>query len=112
MNEQVRKYLFDILDSVNALKDYFKDVKEFSKFNNNRLLKKAVEREFEVIGEAMNRILKFDNSISISNSKKIVSVRNYIAHGYDSVDYEILWSIIIKHLPLLEKEISDLMDNN
>jgi uncharacterized protein with HEPN domain len=71
----------------------------------------AVEREFTIIGEAVNRILKIDSTIPISNHRKIVSVRNYIIHGYDSVDYETLWSIIKRHLPVLENEVNQLLKN-
>nr|WP_081624322.1 HepT-like ribonuclease domain-containing protein [Proteiniphilum acetatigenes] len=52
---------------------------------NGRRLFDAVERNIEIIGEAMNRILKEDGSIEITNSRKIVDVRNRIIHGYDSV---------------------------
>jgi uncharacterized protein with HEPN domain len=66
-------------------------------------LRRAVERNIEIIGEAMNRILKDCPQIAITNSRKIVDARNYIIHGYDSLSADILWSIVVNHLPKLKK---------
>ncbi len=109
MTEEIQKYLHDISVSISAINSYLKDCNDFDDFKRQRMLKMAIEREFTIIGEAVNRILKLDSSISISNQRKIVSVRNYIIHGYDSVDYETLWSIIKRHLPILENEVNLLL---
>ncbi|WP_310296792.1 HepT-like ribonuclease domain-containing protein [Flavobacterium aquidurense] len=61
------------------------------------------------MGEAMNRILKLDSEIVISNSRKIVDVRNRIIHGYDSVSDDIIWGIVIRNLPVLQKEVEELL---
>lgn len=58
----------------------------------------------------MNRILKTDRNIAITNSRRIVDARNYIIHGYDSLSADILWSMVINHLPRLKKEAADLMN--
>lgn len=52
----------------------------------------------------MNRILKVNSDITITNSRKIVDARNYIIHGYDSLSIDILWSIVVNHLPKLKQE--------
>lgn len=57
----------------------------------------------------MNRILKKDNTIAISNSRKLVDVRNRIIHGYDSVSDEVIWGILIKHLPILREEVEGML---
>jgi uncharacterized protein with HEPN domain len=62
------------------------------------------------LGEAMSRILKEYNEIEISNSRKIVDVRNRIIHGYDSVSDEVIWGIIIRNLPILQKEVEILLN--
>jgi uncharacterized protein with HEPN domain len=110
MTEEIQKYLHDIHTSVLAIHDYLNDCPDFQHFTGNRMLKMAIEREFSIIGEAVNRILKLDPLIKISDHRKIISVRNYIIHGYDSVEYETLWSIINRHLPVLEKEINILLN--
>jgi uncharacterized protein with HEPN domain len=58
----------------------------------------------------MSRILKSNDSILISNSRKIVDVRNRIIHGYDSVSDEIIWGIVMNYLPILQKEIEELLN--
>ncbi|HPF00936.1 MAG TPA: DUF86 domain-containing protein [Bacteroidales bacterium] len=67
--------------------------------------KRAVERDLEIIGEAANRILKRDKEFSLEHVQKIIGTRNRIAHGYDKISDELVWSIIINHLPKLKEEI-------
>ena len=64
----------------------------------------------EPLKEAMNRILKVDKDIAITNSRKIVDARNYIIHGYDSLSVDILWSMVINHLPKLKNEVTALLN--
>lgn len=81
----------------------------FEAFYTNLCLRRAIERDIEIIGEAMNRILKSDREIAITNSRKIVDARNYIIHGYDSLSADILWSMVINHLPRLKAEVTALL---
>jgi uncharacterized protein with HEPN domain len=73
------------------------------------MLRRAVEREFEIIGEAMNRIEKIDSSTDISSKKQIIDMRNRVIHGYDRIDNEIIWGTIVRHLPKLKQEIETLL---
>jgi len=73
------------------------------------LLKRAIERNLEIIGEAMNRILKEDPGFLIENSKRIISLRNQIIYGYDSVSEESIWGIINLHIPKSKTEIDSLI---
>ena len=84
-------------------------MKIFDDFCNDLLLRRGIERNIEIIGEAMNRILKEDSGINITNARKIVDARNYISHGYDSVSEDILWSIVVNHLPKLKAEVESLL---
>jgi len=72
-------------------------------------LQRAIERCIEIIGEAMNRILKENKDLAITNARKIVDARNYIIHGYDSLSVDILWSIVVNHLPHLKSEVKKLL---
>jgi len=63
----------------------------------------------EIIGEAANRILKQMPNIEITEIKKIIDTRNIIIHGYDSVSDEIIWAIVVKHLPKLYEEVKGLL---
>ena len=110
MDNTIKTWLFDILNSINEIESYFVDTpKLFEVYQNDLRTKRAVERNIEIIGEAMNRILKEDKSIEISNSRKIVDVRNRIIHGYDSVSDDVIWGIVIKNLPVLQKEVEILL---
>lgn len=111
MDDLEKKYLQDILTAIEEIESFFGDrPKLFEDFPCNLCLRRAVERNIEIIGEAMNRILKVDKTIPITNSRKIVDARNYIIHGYDSLSVDILWSMVINHLPRLKKEVIVLLD--
>ena len=110
MDDIIKTWLYDILSSINEIESYFVDTPKLFEFYQNDLkTKRAVERNIEIIGEAMSRILKEDNQIQISNSRKIVDVRNRIIHGYDSVSDDVIWGIVIKNLPVLQKEVEVLL---
>jgi uncharacterized protein with HEPN domain len=110
MDNDIKAWLFDILNSINEIESYFAEIpKDFSLYQNDIRTKRAIERNIEIIGEAMNRILNRDEAIVISNARKIVDVRNRIIHGYDSVSDEMIWGIVITHLTLLQHEIGELL---
>ena len=110
MANEIKTWLYDILNAVVEIESFFEDrPKIFSEYQSDLRTKRAVERNIEIIGEAMNRILKFDNTIKISNSRKIVDARNSVIHGYDRVSDETMWGIVIKHLSLLKQEVQNLL---
>ena len=111
MDNEIKAWLFDILNAIMEIESFFTEqTKDFSNYQADVRTRRAVERNVEIIGEAMNRILKADEKITISNSRKLVDVRNRIIHGYDSVSDDIIWGIVIKHLPILQKEIEILLN--
>ena len=108
--DNTKKHLQDILTAIDEIDSFFgTELKLFNEFAENICLRRAVERNIEVIGEAMNRILKSGAEVQITNSRKIVDARNYIIHGYDSLSVDILWSIVINHLPKLKAEVTELL---
>ena len=110
MDELIKKHLHDILTAIEEVESFFGNTpKIYDDFYSNLCLRRAVERNIEIIGEAMNRILKVDKDIAITNSRKIVDARNYIIHGYDSLSVDILWSMVINHLPKLRNEVITLL---
>jgi uncharacterized protein with HEPN domain len=112
MTYEIQKYLFDIQDCINRIENFVGSPKIFQNYVSNLMLQQAVERNFEIMGEAMNNILKINPNISITNARKIVDARNKIIHGYDSIEPENIWNIIIRHLPLLKIEVDTLLGNN
>lgn len=111
MDDTIKTWLYDILSSINEIESYFVETpKMFEIYQNDLRTKRAVERNIEIIGEAMSRILKENNEIEISNSRKIVDVRNRIIHGYDSVSDDVIWGIVIRNLPVLQNEVENLIN--
>lgn len=112
MNERQLKYLYDIKLAIDETEMFFNNKpKLFQDYKQNILLKRAIERNLEIIGEAINRILTIDPDFPIENARRIVGLRNQIIHGYDSISDENMWGIIINHIPKLQIEINRLVDN-
>jgi uncharacterized protein with HEPN domain len=109
MDLEIKKYLFDIKESIDSIEKYLGEKRDFSVYIADKMLRRAVEREFEIIGEAMSRIEKLDSSLDISSKKQIINMRNRVIHGYDKIDNEIIWGTIVRHLPTLKTEIQDLL---
>ena len=106
----MKKYFEDILIAIDEIDVFFEHFpKQYDEFCSNLLLRRGVERNIEIIGEAMSRALKSDSALSITNARKIVDTRNYVIHGYDSLTVDILWSIVVNHLPLLKTEVQELL---
>ena len=111
MDDEIKTWLFDIKMAIIEIESFFEEgMKLFENYRQDIKTKRAVERNLEIIGEAVNRILDKDDSINLSNARKIVDTRNRIIHGYDTVSDDIIWGIIINHLPKLKKEVEDLLD--
>ncbi len=110
MNEHVKKYLLDIYNSTVSIETFLGKQRSFKKFKTDKLLKRGIERELEIIGEAMNRVLKIENDIPIQHAKKIVSLRNLIIHSYDSVVDEMIYGVAVNHVPKLKEEVARLLE--
>lgn len=90
---------------------YNGEKKDFNAYKANKQLRRAVERELEIIGEAASKILILDPNIKIENARKIVDLINWVIHGYDKVDDIIIWGIITKQIPILKTQIELLLEN-
>lgn len=109
MEIEIKKFLFDINESIISIENYLGEKRDYNIYVTNKMLRRAIEREFEIIGEALNRIDKLNPDIQISGKKQIINVRNRVIHGYDKIDNEIMWGIIVRHLPVLKTEIQNLL---
>lgn len=110
MDNDIKAWLYDILNAIAEIESFFNnESKEFAKYQNDLRTRRAVERNIEIIGEALSRILNRDKTLTITNSRKIVDTRNRIIHGYDSVSDDVIWGIVIRHLPVLQTEIQTLL---
>lgn len=111
MDNKAKKLLFDMLSSINNIDDYIGVEKIFEKYESNSMLQDAVERNIEIIGEAMNNLIKIEPDINITNSRRIVDARNKIIHGYDEIENAQVWGIIINHLPILKVEVEKYLED-
>ena len=108
MPRSPRKLYEDILQAISELELFCKD-KDIDDFLQDRQLQLTAERELEIIGEALSRLRREfpDDADTIPDIHKIVGLRNVLAHGYDVLDYEILWDVIVNRMHILKKSIAE-----
>jgi uncharacterized protein with HEPN domain len=113
MQNKILKYLFDIKKSCDLIIN-FTEEKSFNDYDNNKMLSSAVERQFEIIGEALNQAIKLEPQLTniISESRSIVDFRNLLIHAYSSISSEVVWTIIKNKLPILYQEVTSLLEQN
>lgn len=110
MDEELQVWLYDILQSIKEIESYFEDrPKELEAYQNDIKTKRAVERGLEIIGEAASRILKSYPSFPLPDAKQIIGTRNRIIHGYDRISDDLIFSIIINHLPKLKAQVEQIL---
>lgn len=112
MKNKTKKLLFDIHTAIDNIDSYIGEKKYFNDYDANPMLQDAVERNLEILGETMNKLLGLDPEIKISNSKRIVDARNKIIHGYDEIENSQIWGIIVNYLPVLKNEVRLLLEEN
>ncbi|MDE6311858.1 MAG: DUF86 domain-containing protein [Muribaculaceae bacterium] len=106
MDEGVLKFLSDILIAIDEIdEETTLRGRRFEVLCTDRVYRKFVERNIGIIGEAMNRITKIIPEIEITSARRIVNTRNLVIHSYDSIDKEIIWAIVVRHLPILRAEV-------
>ncbi len=109
MNIKIKTWLSDIEQSVDEIYSFLGTKRDFKTYQKDLKTKKAVERNLEIIGEAVSRILKLDPDFKILNAKEIIGTRNRIIHSYDNISDEIIWSIVSRELPLLREEVINML---
>ena len=110
MQLESRKLLHDMWRAVSLLAD-FTNGKQFLDYQQDAMLRAAVEREFEIIGEAGGRLARTDPDLvgCITEHGRINSFRNILIHGYADVDDRLVWDVVQTRLPVLQSEIGMLL---
>lgn len=109
MDINIKTWLLDIQRSIEEIEEFIGESRDFFLYQKDLKTKKAVERNLEIIGEAVNRILKMDEDFSLEEAKNIIGTRNRIIHSYDNISDEIIWTIVSRDLPKLKAEIDRLL---
>lgn len=109
MSLDERKLLTDIAVAAASIDDYLEGERNFSKYMASKIKRRAVERELEIIGEAVNSLLKLNPEVPLSYARIVVDLRNRIIHAYDAVNHTIIWKIIMKDIPVLLREVQGLL---
>jgi len=110
MEKELQTWLEDIKQAIDEIEAFLPERRDFFEFKKDLKTRKAIERNIEIIGEAVKRILKVNAEIKITNARKIVDTRNRIIHGYDMVSEDIIWAIVTNDLKELRHEIVNLLD--
>jgi uncharacterized protein with HEPN domain len=102
--------LLDVFEAGESILQHTKG-RTLADYTGDRFFRRAVEREFEIIGEALNRLTRVDAATAgrISALRKIVDFRNRVIHGYDTVDDKVVWGTVEQHLPALVGEVRAIM---
>lgn len=108
---EVRKYLFDIAEAC-GLTEEFVAGKSFEDYTQDRMLRSAVERQLEIVGEALAGLLRVAPELSarVTDARRIIAFRNRLIHGYASVADEVVWGVIEANLSVLKREVDALAD--
>lgn len=111
MDEYIAVYLYDIKRAIEEVESFFENYPmRYDLFEKDYLRRSAVERKAEIMGEAINRILKIRPDFPLPNARAIIDTRNRIIHGYDSVKPEFLWGLVVRHIPELKNDVNRLID--
>ncbi len=112
MRLEARKYLFDIRSAADLLAEFLAG-KSFVDYQRDAMLRAAVERQFEIIGEAVSQLARLDEELAarITNYRRVIAFRNILIHGYSDVDDGLVWDVVETNLPLLRHEVERLLND-
>ncbi len=109
MQLEIQKYLFDIQTSIDSINEYLGDKRDFNHYQNNKLLRRGIERELEIIGEAVKKIPdEVKNEYKNVPWKEIVGMRDKLIHNYFGVNLEVVWKTITEDFPSVKDVFNDI----
>lgn len=113
MQPKSLKLLEDIREAAAFIQDSTQSIM-FERYRADKVLRFAVERNFEIIGEAIKRLAAMDQATAehIGDHRQIIAFRNVLIHGYDLVDHELVWSTVKNQVPKLLSEVEMLLSRS
>lgn len=111
MRLEAKKYLYDIQQAAELITS-FTAGKALASYEGDAMLRAAVERQFEIIGEALAQLARLDEPLAarITEYRRIIAFRNILIHGYTEVDQRIVWDIVEAKVPRLRREVAALLE--
>ena len=111
MERRLKAYIYDIITAIDETYSFFESVpKRFDEYQSNVMLRRAIERNVGIIGEAVNHISQQFPEVVITNSRAIIATRNRVIHDYAAITDDIMWKIVINDLPKLREELAPLLE--
>lgn len=110
MRLELAKYLYDIQQAARTLSE-FVEGRDWDDYRRDAMLRAAVERQFEIIGEALAQLAKRDEGVAarIGEHRRIIAFRNILIHGYADVDDRLVWDMVQTRLPVLRQQVDALL---
>ena len=110
LSREAQKYLYDIATAAEYIAQ-FTAGRTYEEYHADPMLRSAVERQFEIIGEALNQLLRREPDLheKISDASLIIAFRNRLIHGYATVSDEVVWGVVEGYLPVLSGEVQALL---
>jgi len=100
MRREPLAYLWDVREAAGRISEFVHGL-QFEQFHSNTLVRSAVERQFEIVGEALSQLSKVEPSLAsrVPDCRRIVAFRNVLIHGYAVLDHQLVWRVIQENLP-------------
>ncbi len=110
MRLESKKYLYDIAAAAGSAIEFVSG-KSFSDYTSDLILRSAVERQLEIVGEALAQLARTDPATAsrISEYQRIIAFRNILIHGYAEIDHRIVWNVLELKLPKVRREAEALL---
>lgn len=111
MRLEAKKYLYDMQQAAESV-GLFTAGKSFAEYEADAMLRSAVERKLEIVGEALAQLARLDEELAsrISEYRRIIAFRNILIHGYDQIDDRLVWDIVETKLPALHRDVAALLE--
>lgn len=106
MQPEILKYILDLESVIREIEEIkVRTQNDFDRFLADIVLQRAIERDLEIIGEAVRKIIDLQPNFPITSARNIIGLRNIISHAYDTVEPELIWAIIQKDIPVLSENL-------
>jgi uncharacterized protein with HEPN domain len=111
MRRDARAYLWDAVKALEAVQTFLRE-KTYDAFVEDDMVRSAVERQLQIVGEALAQLAKVDaqSAAKLRDLPRIIAFRNILVHGYASIDYETIWRLIQEKLPELLASLTALLN--